>query len=547
MSVAETPGPVGALTPRATPGGALRFTARDWAALVPACGGAGVLALAISVRIPYPALVESAGVLVGLPALVYMATSRRYGVTLSLLALYMGLLDGFLKLRTGVQAMSLLRDALIAAIVGGAAVRVLQERRTPRLPPLTPWVVVFTTVVVLEAFNPNTLNGVKVFAGLRQHLEWVPLFFFGFALLRSKDTLRNLAILIGAIAAINGLVSLIQFQLTPDQMAAWGPGYAQRISGGIVAPRLFVDLAGDARVRPFALGSDMGYAGAVGVVGAPMVLALLATGKLRTRSWLGALMGAGIVAGIMTSQSRSAIIGSIVAVLAFFALGIAGARVWRAIGALAVVAAIAWLAIPIIVAGASKGTFDHYASIAPNKIFGTTYNYRVDDNSALWHYVSRFPLGGGLGMTGPARAYGAQPLPYQLQGESFNSETNFNFLTIELGVPGLVLWTSFAIFLLWLATTRLRSIPDRDVRTYLAGAFAPCFVILGGGLGGPTMSAPPFAPWFWLTAGMAAYWLSRSGPPAIARARGAPPPLAEPGSTAGPAGGFRQSKNGGAP
>jgi len=39
--------------------------------------------------------------------------------------------------------------------------------------------------------------------------------------------------------------------------------------------------------------------------------------------------------------------------------------------------------------------------------------------------------------------------------------------------------------------------------------FAPCFMILAGGLGGPTMSAPPFAPWFWLTAGLAAYWLCR--------------------------------------
>jgi O-antigen ligase len=270
-----------------------------------------------------------------------------------------------------------------------------------------------------------------------------------------------------------------------------------------------MDNAGTARVRPFALGSDMGYAGAIGAVGAPMVLALLATGRLRTRSWPGALMGLGIMAGILTSESRSAMIGSVVAVLAFFALGIAGARVWRAAGALALVAAFAWLAVPTIVAHTSKGTFDRYASIAPDKIFGTTYSYRVDDNGAVWHYVTKFPLGAGLGMTGPARDYGAGPLPFQLRGEDFNGETNFNYLTIELGVPGLVVWTSFQILLLWLAMTRLRSIADPDVRTYLAGAFAPCFVILAGGLGNPTMSAPPFAPWFWLTAGLAAYWLCR--------------------------------------
>jgi hypothetical protein len=475
-----------------------------------------------------------------------LATSRRYGLTLSLIAVYMGLLDGFLKLRTGATAMSLARDVLLVALFGGAAIRLLQERRPLRMPPLTPWVVVFTTIVVLQAFNPNTLNLVKVFAGMRQHLEWVPLFFFAFALLRTKDALRNLAILIGVIAAINGLVSLVQFQLSPDQLAAWGPGYADRIHGVGVSGRQFLDNAGTSRVRPFGLGSDMGFGGSIGVVAAPMVLALLATGKLRNRSWLGTLMGVGIVAGILTSQSRSAIIGSVVAVVAFLALGIAGARVWRAVGALAVVAALAWLTVPIIVAGASKGTFDRYASIAPAKIFGTTYNYRVGDNSELWHYVTRFPLGAGFGMTGPARGYGVGPLPFQLRGEDFNGETNFNYLTIELGVPGLVVWTSFQIFLLWLAATRLRSIADRDVRTYLAGAFAPCFVILAGGLGGATMSAPPYAPWFWLTAGMAAYWLCRPRPPLTARRVGAPPRVPERGLGVGRVGPLPGPGNAGA-
>jgi hypothetical protein len=491
----------------------MRLGGRDWLALVVCCVGAGTVALAIATRLPDAGLTSAIGLAVGLPAVGYLALSRRYGMTLALLALYIGLLDGVIKMRTGVQAASLLRDVLIAAVAGGALARLLHERRMPVMPPLTPWVVGFCVLVVLQVFNPNTLGLTKALAGIRQHLEWVPLFFFAFALLRTKHALRNLAILIGVIAALNGVVGLVQFQLSPDELASWGPGYAERIRGSDeLGGRAFLDESGGEHVRPFGLGSDMGFAGMVGVIAAPMVLALLATGRLARRWWLGGLLAAGILAGVLTSQSRSAMIGAVVAILAFAALGMAGARLSRALGALALVAALAWLVVPTIAANAGPGTFDRYATIAPGKVLGTAYDYREDDNDELGRLVSEFPLGGGLGTVGPARGFGGGERPFETRYEAFNGETHFNYLAIELGVPGLLLFTAFQALLLFLVMTRLRRIPDRDVRTYVAGALAPCFVILAGGLGGPTMSAPPFAPWFWVTAGLAAYWLCQTRP-----------------------------------
>jgi O-Antigen ligase len=495
---------------RATPGGALRLRARDWVEITLLCAATAAVALGIATQLPDPGWFGLVVAAIGLPALAYLALSRRYGLTLTVFALYLGLLDGFLKLSSGVQAVSLGRDVVLAAACGGALARLMAERRLPRMPPLTPWVGGFAVIVVLQVFNPNTLSLTKGLAGVRQHLEWVPLFFFAYALLRSRLSLRNLTILICAIAAINGAVSLLQFQLTPDQMSAWGPGYREKVEGtDELSGRVFTDDAGNARVRPFALGSDMGFAGFVGVIAAPMLLALLATGSLAKRGWLVALLGSGIVAGIITSQSRSALIGAVVSVVAFVAIGAAGGRVWRSLGALAVVVALAWLLIPALTSQSEVGSFDRYASIAPSKVVDTAYSYRVDDNSALSHYVTEFPFGGGIGMTGPARAFGDAARPYETRNEGFNGETHFNYLAIELGVPGLLVFMAFQLLILWLVMTRLRRVPDAESRTYLAGMFAPCFMILAGGLGGPTMSAPPFAPWFWLTAGLAAYWLCR--------------------------------------
>jgi hypothetical protein len=499
---------VGVTTVRTGPPGAVRTTASDWLALVAACTGAGLLALVILIRVPSPDWTAVLALGVGVPAVLYLALGRRYGVSLAFVGVYLGLLDGFLKLKTGFQSVSLGRDVLIAAICAGAVIRALNSSERLTLPPLSRWVIGFCLVVLVQVFNPNTLNATKAIIGARQHLEWVPLFFFAFYLLRSKEALRNVAILMAIIAAVNGAVALLQFQLTPEELAAWGPGFGDKIYGtDAVSGRVFVDSVGNARVRPFGLGSDMGFGGGVGVIAAPLVLALIATGSLPKRTLLGGLLSIGVVVAVLTSQSRSAVLGMVAVIAAFAVFGLAGARVWRSLAALTLVAAVIWMVAPVLVSQAAPGTFDRYASISPSKVFDTAYDYRSDDNASLGEYITQFPLGQGLGMTGAARTFGEGPLPWATHDSSFNAETNFNALAIELGVAGLLLMTAFQVYVLWLVVTRLRRIGDRDVRTYVAGAMAANVQTLFGGLGGPTMLAPPYAPWFWLTAGIAAYWL----------------------------------------
>src|SRR5579863_7555980 len=66
----------------------------------------------------------------------WMFVSERYEITLSVLVLYLGLLDGFLKLKTGSSIATLGRDVLLYSIASGAVVRLLVRRRRVRLPKL---------------------------------------------------------------------------------------------------------------------------------------------------------------------------------------------------------------------------------------------------------------------------------------------------------------------------------------------------------------------------------------------------------------------------
>ena len=108
----------------------------------------------------------------------------------------------------------------------------------------------------------------------------MPLFFLVYATIRTKARLRNFLLLMLFIAAVNGVAGFVQLQLTPEEFANWGPGYNERIYGlGDVSGRAFVDDNGTLRTRPFGLGSDQGFGGAVGLLAIPAAIALIAMAR----------------------------------------------------------------------------------------------------------------------------------------------------------------------------------------------------------------------------------------------------------------------------
>jgi hypothetical protein len=137
----------------------------------------------------------------------WMFLSERYAVTLSVFLLYLGLVDGFLKLRTGSSLATLGRDVLLYAIAGGGLVRLILRGAPVRLPRLTAIVAIWVMAVVVQIFNPAVPSITHAVVSVRQHIEFVPLFFLGYAVVRTERRLLGMLALLLVAASANGLVS----------------------------------------------------------------------------------------------------------------------------------------------------------------------------------------------------------------------------------------------------------------------------------------------------------------------------------------------------
>jgi hypothetical protein len=433
-----------------------------------------------------------------------MFVSQRVEVTLAILMVYLGVLDGYLKLKTNSQASTLGRDLLLYAIAAGVLVRAVVAKQRLQLPPLSGWVIAWTAVILVQLFNPSNGTWSHSIAALRPHLEFIPLFFLGYTVMRTKARLRGFLVLLLVITAVNAVAGFIQFNQTPEQLAAWGPGYASRINGtGDVAGRAFRDSSGEVRPRPFALGSDAGYGGIVGMMAAPALLALLALARRNRLRLLAVALSAGVVVAVLTSQARTAILGTVFALAAFAIVAAAGRGGGRALGGLAIAGIVGYFVITTLTGSTSSSAFSRYQSIAPSKAATTAVDYRKGTLGEVPRYMKDIPLGAGIGSKGPA----AKAVGERGAGAAFNGESEPTFLLIEAGIPGLVVMLGFMLYLMFLSLTRIRPIPDQELRLLLAGVAAPLFAIAVTGFVGINTATTPSSPYLWFIAGALAFWL----------------------------------------
>jgi hypothetical protein len=479
----------------------------DWLLTGVAAAVPLLVALRIALKVPDPNFLLAGGAIALAIGLIALAASARYEVSLTILALYLGLVDGVVKLETASQAASVLRDVMIASICIGALVRMVVRHEKFRLPPLSGWVIAFVTLTLVEAFNPNTLGLLKIFGGFRQQLEWIPFFFFGYLLMRSKDRFRKLFLLLGVIALLNGAVSAYQTQLTPEELSSWGPGYAQRISGsGSVSGRVYTDSEGKVRVRPPALGSDFGFGGYVGVLALPGLLVLLSAASRHRAAILILCLGA--LLAVATSLQRTAVLGA-VAALAALALLVKGSGrpARRVLAGILVVGAITAVLAAVLAPAAGNAVFSRYSSITPGKAATTSTDYRAKDLSQIPDDIAHHPLGAGLSIAGAGASFGGD-YGAQVNGKRASAESQYNYVTLELGLPGLLLWIALSLKLISLAVSGTRRIADGELRLYLAAVFAALIAFTIMGFAGPTMSSLPFGPYFWFVVGIASYWFA---------------------------------------
>ena len=115
--------------------------------------------------------------------------------------------------------------------------------------------------------------------------------------------------------------------------------------------------------------------------------------------------------------------------------------------------------------------------------------------------MREIPFGAGLGKVGPAalKAGGTS-------GE-WNGENQFNFLIVETGIPGLLVFLAFQAALCSMILKGLRRERDPHTVVLMAGLAAPLFGYAVDWYSGPNTTSTPTAPYLWLAAGVISWWL----------------------------------------
>jgi hypothetical protein len=490
---------------------------RDHALLI---GGAALAAVvtgcAVALSSPKPNFALTFGLLGGAAAVGAIASIRRLEVAVTAVVVYLGLLDGPVKLLSANQLASSARDVLIAVVSVAAILRIFAKRERLRFPPLTGWVAAFVALVLVEAFNPKTAGLLKIAGGFRQNLEWVPFFFFGYVLIRSRASFRKMFVILGVLTLVNGVVATYQTQISAASLSAWGPGYSEKVNGN-VNPETGVGVTGRkylsegvGRVRPPGLGADSGFPGGLGAIALPGTLALLATGG-RRRKWYAALLCLGALVAVAIGLGRLQVLGSVIAVASFAVLSLsAGKRVTKPLGALLAVAAIAVPLGALFITSVGSSVFSRYESIEPNKVVGTSTSYKEQSLALIPRYISHDPFGFGLATAGPAVGFGGK-VTGLIEGHGVSAETQYNYVEDELGAPGLLLWVALSIEVIVLVLRRLPRVADVDIRIYLAAVFAVFLAHIVMGIRGAFMDSSSAGPFFWFSLGIAAYWFCGPG------------------------------------
>ncbi|HTZ65326.1 MAG TPA: hypothetical protein VMB51_14575 [Solirubrobacteraceae bacterium] len=482
------------------------------------------LALAISIEMPKPSVGQAVvmiGITLGVAAVVALVLSTRYAVTLTLLVLYLGLLEGPIKLEHPSRFSSGIRDVLILAIVIGMLARLTLKRERVTLPPLSAWPLAFVAVVVVEALNPDTHGALKVIGGYRQLLEFVPLFFFGYLIMRSKRRFRQLFLLFGVIALANGVVGAYQSRLSPAQLASWGSGYGAHVHGnghGLSGRTYVVEGVGHPRAP--ALGSDSGFGGGAGLLALPGLLALLAAGRMRRR-WPAVLCCLGALLGIASSASRQSTVILVVSVLVFALLWvIAGLGARRAIAWVATVAILTTGVVSVLVAVNGSAVIARQAKLLNPRVKQgagleveeeeLSTDGKLNGLSKLPPTLTRAPFGLGLGRGASASGFGGRE-KLTIEEERITAASAYNLLAVEAGAPGLLLWIGFALSVIALGVSRLRRVADRELRIYLVAILTTFIAFTIQGFSGPTLAVTPAGAYLWFAPGVLAYWLAGEG------------------------------------
>ena len=455
------------------------------------------------------------GYLIGLPILL----SADYMRSIMMMFLFASV-AGLLKYKTDFNpVIHVTLDIMMAIICFGWVIRhfFLYHSSAAKIrTPLGLLIGLFIIVCLLQIFNPYTFSYIASFASLKMHIFMIPLFFFGYHYCRSIDQIRQWSIVFAVIGIIMSLVAISQFEKGPDQMKVEMPEYS-----GMIDSNTWQDEKGKSFFRPMSTTSNAGGASTWMQCIIPLTIAVCMS-RINSKG-VRAFLTAALIICILTlliSLIRQMFIVTAAGIGMMFLLQFNLRRLRKN------------LAVSIIVLGVVLSSYFMAGNVTGNTniikkflddVVNPVASFKADNRSEMLQLVFQiaeyYPLGAGLGRTGPAaekfaeenmqfqmdhgRAYGrilynrGVNVPGMMPGENY-----FLVMISETGIPGALLITLITVLLLLKGFKAFKAIQDEGLRWYAAGIMGVLFSIFVVFFGGPALVTAPLNLFFWFLGGV---------------------------------------------
>lgn len=356
----------------------------------------------------------------------------------------------------GHQALlSIWKEAIILALVLMTLMVVILRRRFRTYLRADTWLIVGMIICGLVGSLTGAGLGMAFWVGVKTTA--LPLLLFlAVQLVASRFHDRRLALLILIPAGIVSVIALWQFVVIPTELLT-RLGYNsttifpyQAVHPGFAFARSFATLGG-----PNQLGTYL-------ILPATIALGYAVLTRERKGRILAALTYAVVLLATVTTFSRSALLGFLVA--SALVLILAAPKRWRwwiagaMAGLLIIVAFTAWFVLTTQ-SSSEAGRFFLRGELTSTGVVGGDQGHIQSLNQG-YQTIRQHPLGLGFGAAGPASQYGKQPLI---------TENWFLQIGVELGLIGLVL---MLVFLVHIGVEALRSRPHSPIHIATAATLA---------------------------------------------------------------------------
>jgi hypothetical protein len=423
-------------------------------------------------------------------------------------------IEGFLKLMSNYnRVVHLGMDIIVLTVAAAWAADAIARRRAllPDLPWIR-WIGLYALWIVLQLFNPYSPGLIPALASFKLYLTMVPLYFIAAAVIRTReDVLAILTAMVG-IALVPYLAALVQYPLGPRSVLDLSPRYWQNIS--------YMH-----EWRPFGTSATPGGTSVIAFLVTPLAVALLLTRKLPAKlRWLAGLSialaaGVFVVAGI-----RQVFLGCIIALLSMGAL-VGFRQSGRGVFAVVMVALLgigAYVGVQAVLRPMANEALrvdprappqwresDVTTRLATLANMETYLTARHNAFQEIELRLTYYPLGSGLGRTGPGAAVmretlNADPFRNEIETRIGYSENFFATMLQEMGIPGTLLATVLLIGMPVGAARLARRSRDPIIMATSAAIAGVWVGVLAMSWGSQAFLGNPITAVYWMLAGVLA-------------------------------------------